>query len=269
MLYLSKEDGRFIPNAEGWHKALYRLWYNMVDKKMYMTGGIGAIKQWEGISINYFLPQGTDESSFYKETCASIAAMMLAELILHLDLEAHYTDIMELCLYNIVMTAMGLDGKAFTRINQLASTETDKSVREEWFWCACCSPNLTRLFGSLGGYLWDYGTKADDFFVNLHLYAGSELAFDANGLPVALQQRFNWPWEDKVDFQLSASSSLRVVTQLRLPAWSKGAYVLTPSPRSGTVKIEKGYICLLPAHVSENPSVLSSNPQFRASVPLT
>ncbi|RSL70524.1 hypothetical protein CEP54_001666 [Fusarium duplospermum] len=273
MIYLSKQDGRPIPNAEGWSKALHRLWNNMVDKKMYLTGGVGAIKQWEGFGIDYFLPQGTDEGGCYNETCVSIAVMMLAERILHLDLDAHYADIMELCLYNTVMTAMSLDGKAFTYVNQLASTEADKSVREEWFWCACCPPNLTRLFGSLGGYLWDYGHEADNVFINVHLYTGAELAFDANGLPVTLQQRSNWPWEGNVGFQLSAPSSLRVVIRLRLPAWSKGAYVLIPSPRPGAAKVEKGYIYLDSAYVSENPSfslqVLGFEPRYLSPHPYT
>ncbi|WAO83287.1 Hypothetical protein NCS54_00047200 [Fusarium falciforme] len=273
MLYLSKEDGRPIPNAEGWSEALHRLWNNMVDKKMYMTGGVGAIKQWEGFGIDYFLPQGTDEGGCYNETCVSIAVMMLAERILHLDLDAHYADIMELCLYNTVMTAMSLDGKAFTYVNQLTSTEADKNVREEWFWCACCPPNLTRLFGSLGGYLWDYGHEVDNVFVNVHLYTGAELTFDANGLPVTLQQRSNWPWEGKVDFQLLVPSSLRAVVRLRLPAWSSGAYILTPSPQPGTVKVEKGYICLDPAYVSENPlfslQVLGFEPRYLSPHPYT
>ncbi|KAJ4252272.1 hypothetical protein NW757_006389 [Fusarium falciforme] len=259
MLYLSKEDGRPIPNAEGWSEALHRLWNNMVDKKMYMTGGVGAIKQWEGFGIDYFLPQGTDEGGCYNETCVSIAVMMLAERILHLDLDAHYADIMELCLYNTVMTAMSLDGKAFTYVNQLASTEADKSVREEWF--------------CLGGYLWDYGHEVDNVFVNVHLYTGAELTFDANGLPVTLQQRSNWPWEGKVDFQLLVPSSLRAVVRLRLPAWSSGAYILTPSPQPGTVKVEKGYICLDPAYVSENPlfslQVLGFEPRYLSPHPYT
>ncbi|KAM0437396.1 hypothetical protein ACHAPT_001758 [Fusarium lateritium] len=273
MLYLSKEHGRDIHDAEEWSVALHRLWDNMVDKKMYVTGGIGAIKQWEGFGIDYFLPQGTDEGGCYAETCASIAVMMLAERILHLDLDGHYADIMELCLYNNVMTAMSLDGKAFTYINQLASSEADRSTREEWFRCACCPPNLTRLFGSLGGYLWDYGSEADGIFVNVHLYTGAELAFEANGVHITLQQRSKWPLEGKVDFQLSAPSSSRVVIRLRLPAWSGGTYVLTPSPQPGTTKVKKGYICLDPTYVSKNRSfslrVCGFVPRFVSPHPYT
>jgi DUF1680 family protein len=67
------------------HGALRRLWSNMVDKKMYLTGGIGAMKQWEGFGIDYFLPSGTDEGGCYSETCAAIGVMMLAERLLQVS----------------------------------------------------------------------------------------------------------------------------------------------------------------------------------------
>lgn len=86
-------------------ETLRTLWNNMVDRKMYLTGGIGSMMQWEGFGIDYFLPQGSDEGGCYNETCASIAVMMLAERMLHLELNSKYADVMELCLYNAVMTA--------------------------------------------------------------------------------------------------------------------------------------------------------------------
>ena len=66
-------------------KALDRLWNNMVEKKMYLTGGIGAMKQWEGFGLNYFLPSSTDEGGCYAETCAGIGVMMLAERLLQVS----------------------------------------------------------------------------------------------------------------------------------------------------------------------------------------
>lgn len=71
-------DGRY-------NNALHRLWDNMVQKKMYLTGGIGSTKQWEGFSYDYFLPQGTDEGGCYAETCASIGVMMLADRLLQVS----------------------------------------------------------------------------------------------------------------------------------------------------------------------------------------
>ncbi|SCO80132.1 related to DUF1680 domain protein [Fusarium oxysporum] len=253
MLHLSAESGKALPDAEAWSQALHRLWDSMVDRKMYLTGGIGAMAQWEGFGIDYFLPQGTDEGGCYAETCASIAFVMLAERMLHLDLDSRYADIIELCLYNTIMTAMSLDGKSFTYINQLASSETDKNMREGWFWCACCPPNLTRLFGSLGGYLWDYGTEGNGVFVNVHLYTGAELQFKVGYSIVTLQQKTNWPWESKVDFELSSPSFLQTTIRLRLPAWSKGRFTLYPPANLTTSKVEKGYISLRPSYLSENP----------------
>jgi DUF1680 family protein len=72
--------------ASGYKTAIDRLWSNMVDKKMYITGGIGAIKLYEGFGIDYFLPQGTDEGGCYSETCAAIGVMMLAERLLQVPI---------------------------------------------------------------------------------------------------------------------------------------------------------------------------------------
>lgn len=71
-----------VSKSQNIQRALYRLWDNMVQRKMYVTGGIGAIKQWEGFGSDYFLPQGTDDGGCYAETCASIGVMMLAERML-------------------------------------------------------------------------------------------------------------------------------------------------------------------------------------------
>lgn len=240
----------------GWVVALKRLWGNMVDKKMYVTGGVGAMKQWEGFGIDYFLPQGTDEGGCYSETCASIGVMMLAERLLHFDLDGHYGDIMELCLYNNVMTAMSVDGKKFTYVNQLGSSDKDKSVRDDWFWCACCPPNLTRLYGSLGGYLWDYGVDRDQAFVNVHLYTSAEVEFEAKPASmVKLRQKSNWPWEGKVMLELvSPPAPLPVTIRLRLPSWSQGEYVLEPPALPGSSRVEKNYLVLDPSYVAQNPT---------------
>ncbi|KAF4995631.1 hypothetical protein FGRMN_5023 [Fusarium graminum] len=247
-----------------WKDTLYRLWNNMVDKKMYLTGGIGAIKQWEGFGRDYFLPQSTDEGGCYAETCASIAVMMLAERLLHIDLDGRFADIMELCLYNNVMTSMSLDGKAFTYVNQLGSSESDKSVREEWFWCACCPPNVTRLYGSLGGYLWDFeNTSEEGAFINVHLYTKASLKFDVSGAKVALEQESDWPWDGLVKFRLTAPESLKTTIRLRIPGWSQNKYLLNPKPSEGSTHLQKGYLTLDPSYLAENPKFSLTIGNFR------
>ncbi|KAK7424088.1 hypothetical protein QQX98_000698 [Neonectria punicea] len=252
---------------------LNRLWNDMVDKKMYVTGGIGAIKQWEVFGVEYFLPQSTDEGGCYAETCASISVMMLAERLLHLDLQGRYGDIMELCLYNNVMTAMSLDGKEFTYVNQLAGSNTDKSVRHSWFWCACCPPNLARLYSSLGGYLWDYGSHDQQAFINVHLYTTAKLAFEVNGESIALEQKSEWLWEGDVAFEVSAPDSLETTIRLRLPAWTQYEFELTPPPHPGCIQLCDGYLSLTHPYVAAHPSfalrVKNFGPQHIAMHPHT
>lgn len=208
--------------------ALSRLWNNMVDKKMYLTGGIGSMWQWEGFGIDYFLPQGSDEGGCYNETCASIGVIMLAERLLHLDLNSKYADVMELCLYNAVMTGLSLEGTAFTYVNQLASSEVDRNRREDWFDTSCCPPNVMRLFGSLGGYLWDYGGTGKDAYVNVHLYTTAKLKFQVEDQEISLEQKSNWPWEGNILFQLEAPAATNVTIRLRIPSWAQGRFMVCP-----------------------------------------
>lgn len=205
--------------------AIYRLWDNMVECKMYVTGGIGAMKQWEGFGLDYFLPQGTDEGGCYAETCAAIGIMMLAERILQYNLDRRFSDIMELCLYNAMLTAMSHDGTKFTYVNQLASSDQDLSKREEWFTCACCPPNVLRLLGQIGGYIYTQ-TEAEDTGsaqsaqVNVHLYIPSQYEVQAGGEKAVLIQKSNWPWSGRVEFEVQTKSS-QVALALRIPAWAK------------------------------------------------
>ena len=225
LLCLDKADVQPLGDQRHqWYDAIRRLWDNMVDKKSYLTGGIGAIKQWEGFGIDYFLPQGTDEGGCYAETCAAIGVVMLAERLLHVDLDSRYADVMELCLYNAILTSMSLDGKAFTYTNQLASSDQDKSAREEWFECACCPPNLARLFGSLGGYLWDYGGTKENAFVNVHLYSTATLAFTVEDEEVIVKQSSAWPWEGKIAFTVQAPPTVQLTLRLRVPQWAYGQF---------------------------------------------
>ncbi|OAA76001.1 hypothetical protein LEL_05685 [Akanthomyces lecanii RCEF 1005] len=273
MVCLHKQGSQNLPAASEWTAALNRLWDNMVDKKMYVTGGIGAMKQWEGFGIDYFLPQGADDGGCYSETCASIAVMMLAERMLHINLDSRYADIMELSLYNNVMTAMSLDGKAFTYVNQLASSDQDKNAREDWFWCACCPPNLARLFGSLGGYLWDYGGSGNDAFVTVHLYTTAKVTFDLDGKSITLEQKSNWPWDGVISFRLEAPAFVRTTIRLRLPAWCQGQYEITPAPSVEQVQIFKGYLTLDSAYGNANPSfklqIKNFGPRYIAPHPYT
>jgi DUF1680 family protein len=139
-------------------------------------------------------------------------------------LDGKYADIMELCFYNAAMTGMSATGKQFTYVNQLASTDKNLSKRAEWFTCACCPPNVTRLLGYIGGYIWS--SKADEekkeAQVNVHLYTSAKLAIPVGAIVIELEQKSNWPWEGKVEFKLSNSAEVSTTIKLRIPGWAQG-----------------------------------------------
>ena len=166
---------------------------------------------------------------------------------------------MELCLYNTVLTSMSHDGRRFTYVNQLASSDQDLSHREEWFTCACCPPNVLRLIGQIGGYIWTHHDEADteSTTIIVHLYIPSTLEFSVAGEPVQLKQDSNWPWDGRIDFALK--SALRNVTvKLRIPGWARSFRLsggdTLPAPRNGYIELTSKW--------------LSCNPQFTLSIDL-
>ncbi|TVY92714.1 Non-reducing end beta-L-arabinofuranosidase [Lachnellula willkommii] len=241
-------------------KALQRLWRNMTEKKMYLTGGIGAQKQWEGFGIDYFLPSGTDEGGCYAETCAAIGVMMLAERLLQLDLNGKYADVMELCFYNAVMTGMASNGKQFTYVNQLASSDSDLSRRAEWFTCACCPPNVTRLLGYIGGYLWSFRTDENEksVAVDIHMYSSATLSIPVGDSLVEIEQSSNWPWEGKIEFTIRNPTDVATSIKLRIPGWAATWQI---SPDLANAHADKGYISL-------PPEWLKTNTKFHLEIPL-
>ncbi|KAK3679576.1 hypothetical protein LTR37_021402 [Vermiconidia calcicola] len=245
--------------------AIYRLSDNMVQRKMYVTGGIGAMKRWEGFGLEYFLPQGTDEGGCYAETCAGIGVMMFAERLLQanasvqIKLDGRFADVMELCLYNAVLTSMSHDGKRFTYSNQLASSDEELSQREEWFTCACCPPNVSRILGQIGGYVWSHHDKPDESSseITVHLYVPSTLNFQVGSDTVELIQESEWPWGNgDIKFTLK-TALLKVALKLRIPGWAN-SYKL--SAECSTASTKNGYLDIPPNWLSQNSTFTLSKP---------
>lgn len=129
---------------------------------------------------------------------------------------------MELCFYNTVLTSMSANGKQFTYVNQLTSSDTDLSKLAEWFACACYPPNVARLLGYIGGYLWSHEVdeKNKSAQVNVHLYSSAKLKVPVGESIVELEQKSDWPWDGKIAFDLRNSSDVATTIKLRIPAWS-------------------------------------------------
>jgi DUF1680 family protein len=129
---------------------------------------------------------------------------------------------MELCLYNAVLTGMSLDGKAFTYVNQLASSDNDLSERHEWFECACCPPNVTRTLGYMGGYIWSHSATGTSAVTNVHLYTSATLRVPVSGSVVEITQKTDWPWNGDVDFSIQTNGTpVDLQVRLRIPGWAE------------------------------------------------
>ena len=135
---------------------------------------------------------------------------------------------MELCFYNAVLTGMSSSGKQFTYVNQLASSDKDLSKRAEWFTCACCPPNITRLLGYIGGYLWSSNTDLlkKSVEVNIHMFSSAKLSIPVGKDVVEVEQKSSWPWDGKIDFTVRTPPGVSTIAKIRIPSWAEGWQVV-------------------------------------------
>ncbi|QOR85903.1 glycoside hydrolase family 127 protein [Geobacillus stearothermophilus] len=211
---------------ESLKQACQTLWENVTKRQMYITGGVGSSAFGESFTFDFDLPNDT----VYAETCASIALVFWARRMLELEMDGKYADVMERALYNGTISGMDLDGKRFFYVNPLevwpkACERHDKRhvkpVRQKWFSCACCPPNLARLIASIGHYI--YSQTSDALFV--HLYVGSNIQTEIGGRSVEIVQETNYPWDGTVRLTVSAESAQEFTLGLRIPGWCRGAEV--------------------------------------------
>lgn len=259
-------------------KASERLWENVTQKQMYVTGGIGSMVFGEAFSFDYDLPNDLS----YTETCASIALVFWANRMLNLEANSKYADVMETALYNGTISGMDLDGKKFFYVNPLevlpeASEKRNdkkhvKAVRQPWFGCACCPPNLARLIASIGHYI--YSQKEKDLFV--HLYMGNETTVEVDGTQVQVIQKTDYPWDGNVSIQINPEKEQVFTLALRIPGWAKGATVKINGEGFDHIPlIKNGYVYINRNWKAEDtvelvfPMVIEriqSNPQVRQNV---
>ena len=243
-LYSGMADVARATEDESLKRACETLWNNIVRKKLYITGGIGATHEGEAFSFDYDLPNDTA----YAETCAAIGLVFFARRMLQLTPKAEYADVMERALYNGVLSGMALDGKSFFYVNPLEvlpeachkdkRKQHVKPVRQKWFGCACCPPNLARLISSIGSYA--YTEKEDTLF--LHLYLGGEITAQAGGRQVRAAVYSEMPWNGAVSLECRSDLDEPYTFALRIPGWADGYELDAPE---GTKREEKdGYLYL-------------------------
>lgn len=212
-LYAGAADVAALTDDQGLVQAVDRLWGNVVDKKTYVTGGIGATGQGEAFGKNYELPNRTA----YCETCANLALCYWAHRMFLLHGDAQYIDVLERSLYNSVISGVSLDGKEFFYPNPLSAR--GDYARSKWFDCSCCPTNLCRFIPSVPGYA--YAVGDDGPYVNL--FVDGEATLDVGGKQVKISQSTRYPWDGKVEIVVSPESAgQEFALHVRVPGWSRG-----------------------------------------------
>jgi DUF1680 family protein len=201
--------------------ACEKLWRNLTERQLYITGGLGQSHEIEGFTAEYDLPSATA----YAETCAAIGLVFWSSRMARVTGKASYVDVMERALYNAVLGGMSLDGCTYFYGNPLASDGTVS--RQEWFDVACCPPNVARLLTSLGKYV--YAVGASELLVQL--YVSGRVKFHSESGEVQVQQVSDAPWGGNSRFLIDAGAPVEFTIRLRVPSWSRGAEVAVNGER--------------------------------------
>ena len=242
-LYSGMADIARLTGDESLKEACRRLFRNVTEQKMYITGGVGSTNIGEAFTLPFDLPNDLA----YTESCAAIGLCFFARRMLQMEAKSVYADAMERALYNNVLSGIALDGKSFFYVNPLEvwpeSVHRDarklhvKPVRQKWFGCACCPPNIARLLGSLGAYAF----TEDEHTLYTHLYMSSEVIKQTSGQDVCVRMQVDRenPAEWVVRIKV-CTESRDFVLALRIPGWS--AHLSLEGAETAEVTEKDGYL---------------------------
>jgi DUF1680 family protein len=222
-MYAGMADVAALLGDSSYIKAIDTIYENIVSRKYYLTGGVGARHGGEAFGADYELPNLTA----YNETCAAISMVYLFERMFLLHGDAKYIDCLERTLYNGVISGMSVDGGRFFYPNPLSSDgryrfNADGTLtRQPWFGCACCPSNLCRFIPSMPGYV--YGVRDNNLYVNL--FAANTATINLGGKNVTLRQETDYPWNGDIRLSVDQNKAGLFTMKIRIPGWVKGQVV--------------------------------------------
>ena len=217
-LYSGMADVAALTGDTAFLKAIDRIWENMVGKKMYVQGSIGAVGDGERFGENYELPNATA----YNETCAAIGSVFWNQRMFLLHGDSKYIDVLEKTLYNGLISGVGLDGKSFFYTNAMQisknfRTEDTEPERSGWFTCSCCPTNVVRLIPSIPGYV--YAQNGNSVYINLFISGTGNLVI--NNKKLSITQQNNYPWDGALQFTVNPESTMDATIRIRIPGWAQ------------------------------------------------
>jgi len=247
-LYIPLTDIAALTGQPEYAAAADRLWENVVSKKLYVTGSIGAVCKQEKFGVAYQLPN----VSAYGETCAAYGNVVWNRRLFLLHRDAKYIDIMERVLYNGFLDAISLKGDRFFYQNPLMSYGNYE--RLAWFNVPCCPPNIVRLMASIGDYV--YAQSGNEVYVNLFVAGKATVKLEETN--VQIKQETRYPWDGRVKMAIDPERSARFAILVRIPEWAQNRplpsdlykYLESSNERPSLklngetveIKTEKGYV---------------------------
>lgn len=283
-LYCAMADLAEAYQDEGLLNACKTLWNNIVQKRMYLTGGIGSSGHLERFTVDYDLPNEYN----YSESCASIGVALFGLRMNQITGESQYMDVAERALYNTVLAGIALDGKSFFYVNPLevwpqacmdgTSKKHVKPIRQKWFGVACCPPNIARTLASLGQYVYAQDAEKRELYVNLFVSNETTLNWAGREILVKLDTKFPWVNAYTLDVTNVPEDGMEVL--LRVPDYAQNYRVCVhgcaeegakESAGVSCADLQKGYYRVslkkdskIEVRFDAPPKFVYANPQVRA-----
>ena len=210
---VSLTDVGVLTGIREYFNAAHRMWLDVVERKMYVTGGVGTTGN-EGFGDPYSLPT----ISAYSETCAALMFITLNHRMFMATGDGQYIDVMERCMYNNAIDGVAVAGNRFFYVNRLASAGDGRDVRWERASLECCPPNLVRFLASMPSFIYAQD-QSGAIYVNL--YVSSDTSFTVNSKKIGLSVLSEQPWEGKSSITVSTTSDVKAIVRLRIPGWTR------------------------------------------------
>ena len=280
-MYAGLADVAALTGDRGYVDAIDRIWENIVSRKLYITGGIGATNRGEAFGAGYELPNETA----YCETCAAIGNVYVNYRMFLLHGDAKYIDVLERTLYNGLLSGVSLDGGGFFYPNPLASHGQHR--RQPWFGCACCPSNICRFIPSVPGYI--YAVKDNALYVNL--FVPNTMTQKVAGKNVTLTQKTGYPFDSDIEISIDKTALKKEMSlQIRIPGWVRGEavpsdlYAFADNAKTGytvtlngeriqAIDLEAGYFTItrkwkkgdkVVVHFDMTPRLVKAHPEVKA-----